>query len=151
MRHLDLQSGIFFLVLSIVIAFESLRIGIGEWHVPGPGLIPFWAAVIQTCLSVLLILVALHEKPVVSGKNWYGKVLWQRWGITLASMITYTVLLETLGFIVCTFILINVLILTTDRRPWKLALVVAGIAALGSYFVFQVWLKAQLPKGLFGI
>jgi len=147
----DLKSGILLFVISAVIAFESLRIGIGEWNVPGPGFVPFWAAVIQACLSILLIIVTLNEKPAVSNKKWYEKVLWQRWGVTLASIIAYTLLLEHLGFIICTLILIITLILTMDRRRWKLALVMGVFASLGSYLVFAVWLKAQLPKGLLGI
>ncbi len=151
MRHSDLQSGMFFLCLSAAISTESLRIGIGEWHAPGPGFIPFWAGVILGCLSILLLINTLSKRSEGPRKDWSKEVLWRRWGFTLASIVVYTLFLEYVGFIISTFILINVLITAMKPRFWKMAVIVAVVATGSSYLIFQIWLKAQLPTGFFGI
>jgi putative tricarboxylic transport membrane protein len=150
LRHSDLQSGVLFLLLSVLISIESLRIGIGEWHAPGPGFIPFWAGVILGGLSFLLLLTAYFHRSADLKRGWTKEVLWGRWSFTLISIVVYTLFLEILGFILSTFILINVLILALKPRFWKTALIVATVATGSSYLIFQVWLKAQLPRGFFG-
>ena len=151
MKHDDLRSGIFFLLISVFVIVESLRTGFGKWIAPGPNFLLFWTRVVLGCLSLLLIINTLHKRPVSPVKNWYKEVLWARWGITLISLLVYTFVLEYLGFIICTVIFIIVLMISAQPQRWKTALIVAVVATGASYLLFQIWLKAQLPRGLFGI
>jgi putative tricarboxylic transport membrane protein len=150
LKHPDLKSGFFFLLISIFVSIESFRVGIGKWNVPGPGFVPFWAGVVLGCLALSLIAYTIYSRPAPPSKNWYKEVLWGRWFITIVSILVYAILLEYLGFIICTFILLNLLIIVIKPQQWKMAIIISITATGGAYFLFQIWLKAQLPKGFLG-
>ncbi len=68
----------------------------------------------------------------------------------LILLVLYAVLLDTLGFLIVTFLLIFLLLEVIYRRKWWVGLITALAGSLGSYLIFQVWLQSQLPKGLLG-
>jgi hypothetical protein len=58
--------------------------------------------------------------------------------------------LERLGFVLTTFVLLSFLLGWIERTNWPRSLGVASAAALGSFAIFELWLKIRLPKGIFG-
>ena len=67
---------------------------------------------------------------------------------TLAGLVLYALALETLGYLVTTFLLLSMLIRMLGQRRWPLALAFSALATGGSYALFGVWLGAPLPRGL---
>jgi hypothetical protein len=57
---------------------------------------------------------------------------------------------ERLGFVLTTFLLLSFLLGWIERANWTRSLGVATAAALGSFAIFELWLKIRLPKGIFG-
>jgi hypothetical protein len=62
----------------------------------------------------------------------------------------YAFFLERLGFVVATFVLLSFLLGWIERTGWARSLGIASSAALGSFAIFELWLKIRLPKGIFG-
>ncbi|RPJ07664.1 MAG: tripartite tricarboxylate transporter TctB family protein, partial [Deltaproteobacteria bacterium] len=73
----DRWSGLFWLAISIFVCIEAYQIDIGTFHSPGPGFLPFWAAVIFGVFSVVVIATSFLRRPeegkvkhLWKGKNW---------------------------------------------------------------------------------
>jgi hypothetical protein len=59
-------------------------------------------------------------------------------------------LLERLGFVLTTFVLLSFLLGMIEGINWGRSFGLASAASLGSFAIFELWLKIRLPKGIFG-
>lgn len=150
MKRVNLWSGIFFLSLSIFVCVESLEIGVGSVAVPGPGFLAFWTGFALGCFSLILIIGDIRKRLYAGTTSEGEKVRWKSWAITLAGLLGYALFLETLGFIVCTFILMIALVAFVEPQRWTMVLLVATLTTAASYILFKVILEAQLPAGILG-
>jgi len=83
-------------------------------------------------------------KPVMRG------VAWQKSFLVLAALLAYAFLLPRLGFILCTAIFVAFMLKVVKPQGWPVVIVGGILAALGTYVIFELWLKAQLPSGPLG-
>ncbi len=150
MKGSDFWCGIFLLSLSIFVCLESLRFGFGTFAAPGPGFLSFCAGCLLTGFSLTLAIRDIRKRPSAQGEGIFEQVLWKRWMITFAGLVGYMLLLEALGFIVCTFLLIAFLLAFVEPQRWIVVLLMATVTTAGSYLLFQVILKTQLPPGILG-
>jgi putative tricarboxylic transport membrane protein len=79
-----------------------------------------------------------------------GQMNWVKIALVLLSLVSYAFFLERLGFVVTTFVLLTFLLGWIEGTNWGRSLGVASAAALGSFAIFELWLKIRLPKGIFG-
>ncbi len=148
MKLLDVVGSLFFLILSIVISIESYHLKVGSYKMPGPGFMPFWIGVVIGLLSLLLFIQTLAkdkeeaEEKVPENKKWKNILL------VLASLFIYTFTLERIGFVVSTFLFMVFLPRLIEVKKWHVIIMVASLTALGTYLLFAVWLKTQLPRGI---
>jgi putative tricarboxylic transport membrane protein len=131
------------LVLGAVAVFESSKLTFGTIHSPGPGFFPWWTS----ALIVLLALVLMVQAPtassmVTAGPGRIAKVVW-----LLIALSAYTILLDSLGYLICTFLLVLFMLRALEPQRWTVTLGLAMITAVGSYVVFAVWLSVPLPRG----
>ncbi len=70
--------------------------------------------------------------------------------MVMGVLVFYTIFLKTLGFILTTFLLLAFLYRVMEPLSWRKVLFGAVVTARGSYAIFQLWLQAQLPEGIFG-
>jgi putative tricarboxylic transport membrane protein len=149
MRNADQSSSLFWLVIGIGIALCSLKYGIGTFHEPGPGFITFFAGVILIILSLGLFFSSLGDQEGRSGlKNLWagletGKVLY-----VVVLLVAYLLLLKPVGFLISTFFLLFLLFRVKGSYGLKTIFLLSSLVTLGSYIIFEIWLKAQLPKGI---
>jgi putative tricarboxylic transport membrane protein len=151
MEQRDRISSLVFLVFSFLVCVGSYRlpVGIGIWHEPGPGFFPFWAGMIMGVLSFLAYLKALRTKGADIGP-WYSRERWKKVLLILVILVAYAFVLEKLGFVVSTFLLLFVLFKVVEDQRWWLAVGGSLAVAIVSYGIFDRWLKLQLPKGFWG-
>jgi putative tricarboxylic transport membrane protein len=138
----------FWLLFSFYFAIESYRLGLSMAHRPGPGFFPFIATVgIGLIAAWRLIANVRNGAPDDSAdagmRDELGLV-----ACVIAGIIAYAVLLDTLGFLVCTFLLVAFYLKVIAARRWLVSLCFAAAVALTSHFFFDVLLKAELPRGL---
>ena len=78
------------------------------------------------------------------------EMTWVKIALVLLFLLLYAFLLERLGFVLTSFLLLSFLLGWIEQAGWTRSLGVAAVAALGSFAVFELWLKIRLPKGIFG-
>lgn len=74
---------------------------------------------------------------------------WPRVALTLAAIVGYTLLLEPLGYILATLLLLGSLLVLL-RQSVVVTVAVAVVGAVGTYALFHSWLKVPLPAGILG-
>jgi hypothetical protein len=62
----------------------------------------------------------------------------------------YAVILERIGFLVNTFLLLVFLLKVVEPQSWKTAIIAGLVTALASELLFNVILRAQIPSGILG-
>jgi putative tricarboxylic transport membrane protein len=150
---IDYLNSILFLIISGLICFGSNKFPYGSIHNPGPGFLPFWSGVTLGLLSILLLIRTFLQKdgtPLL-GKLFKEKIRWKKVGIVLISLILYGIFIEIMGFFLSTFLFLVSLMRFIDPLPWKRVIGWALIGSIGSYLIFEVFMKLRLPKGFLGI
>ncbi len=142
---------LFWIALSVLVMALSWRLGLkdqagqeGVWG-PGPGLMPFLASGILFLVSLgLLARGLLKRKPERAkpcSKVNYGKTI-----LVLAAIFAYAFLLERLGYLVMTFLLLGPLFWKMGTK-WNYALIASAGTALLTYFLFT-YLGLLFPEGI---
>lgn len=138
----------FWLLLACYLAVESYRLGLSTGNRPGPGFFPFIAAAGIGLIAVSRLIggirLAVPEDQSELGIASEAKFVL----CVIAGMTGYALLLEFLGFLICTFLLVAVYLKLIAARRWPVTLIFAAAVALTSHFFFDVLLKAELPRGL---
>ena len=136
----------------MAICLVSLPYKLGTLSSPGTGFMPFLSgAAVSLFAAVGFIHTTLRKKR---GEGWsplFQGVKWPRALIVLLCLCAYALLFFPLGFLLCTTLFIAFLLraIVPQRWPWVIGCSLA--TAIASYLFFEVWLKAQLPKGILGI
>ncbi len=113
---------------------------------------PFLAGMAICVLAGIGLIDATLKKPGGSKEHpLFKDVNWKRILLTLGALLGYLLALKPLGFFLCTalFVAFSLRIIVPYR--WTLAVGAALLTATASYAIFELWLRAQLPKGPFGI
>lgn len=152
MKNYDFYSGLFMMVLSVGTCIMSYRLGLGQIHDPGPGFLPFGVAAPLGLMSIGLFLRGLFGgiKVRQEGGGFKG-IAWGRVIMVLFVLLGYGIAFNFLGFNICTFLLMTLLLGVLGRRKWWLTLIISLLTVLCAYFIFVVWLRCPFPRGPFGI
>ena len=67
-----------------------------------------------------------------------------------AALVAYFLFLEYLGFVIVSFLLMFFLFLWVGRQRWYVAFLSAVICIGLAYVLFEILLKSNLPRGVFG-
>lgn len=138
---------LFWVVLGVLLCYGATRLGVGSATDPGTGFIFFWSGLILIALSLIAFAESLRDgedtNPEIGALNW-RKIVFVLFGLVL-----YAYFLERLGFVVTTFLLLSFLLGLIEDTNWGKSLGISSATALGSYVVFELWLKIRLPHGIF--
>jgi len=130
----------------------AYELALGTVREPGAGLIPFGVAALLGLMSVRLCFKALFkamqedaEKQTLKGIDW-GRIV-----LVLLTLIGYGIAFTALGFHICTFLLMVVLLGVMGRLKWWVAISISLLTTVGAYAIFEAWLGCVFPRGPFGI
>jgi len=148
-RDINLWVYLFLIVFSIAVAKGAHRLGLGDLLSPGPGFTFFWTSILLGVLSLHLFLKTLLTDAKKDKYLWKGK-RWSKVASMVVCLIIYTLLLDFLGYILITFIVLVFLfrIAGGEKKNWILILMAAGVSSFVTYFVFSRLLALQFPKGI---
>jgi putative tricarboxylic transport membrane protein len=146
MKVSDLGSSLCLMVIGSLTAWQAQKLSVGDYHAPGPGFFPFFLSLLLIISGIAIFIQGLREKPEKEEKAPRK----MRVAVTLAAIFIYPFLLEPLGYILTTFLLMLLCIRMMLERAWWFAPAVSVAIAFFSYIIFKVWLHVLLPAGLMG-
>ena len=149
-RHIFLIA--FWIGLSLFFMAFSYKYGLGELNNPGPGLLPFLVATLLLLFSSFLILRSFFESASKNEVVKEEKDQFNRGRIILVfvSLFVYAFLLEMLGYLIDTFLLLVLLFWCTGIKRWSLMLILSGLTVFGTYFLFN-YLEVRFPMGIINL
>jgi putative tricarboxylic transport membrane protein len=142
--RIDRIVGIGAIAGGIALAFLSWRLDLGDWRMPGPGAWPFFLGVALALIGGWLV---FYPQPP-SAKTFFSKPRWERLAIGLGTLFGYVLILEPLGYILATALVLFVQLHWVENRRWSTSVLTAVLAAVISFWVFGLWLKVLLPAGI---
>jgi hypothetical protein len=152
MRYLDSVSGAILFFFGLVICLTSLRYPLGSLHSPGAGFFPLSASILLMALATVLVLTSFVKRKAMDGPKasfFSGKEAPRRILLAFLALVAYRYLLPILGFGPATFVFFSLVVKRLGHYSWRVSLLFSFLAALGAYSLFQVWLKVQMPVGMF--
>jgi hypothetical protein len=145
----DFYQGLLWLSIGLVAVFLSSRYTIGTLSDPGPGALPFGLGLVFILLSASLLFQSFRIKNPENEKHRPFGPRRRKVFLILLFLGLITFLLENLGYLLSIFFMISLSMLIMEPKRWFSALLLGVVASCSSYMLFDVWLKVQLPKGLF--
>jgi putative tricarboxylic transport membrane protein len=140
-------SGFLVFVLGAAILWQGRHLSVGSLRTPGPGFFPTLIALTLMILSLFLIL--RRSSKGVEGASFARRSI-IRMVSAFVALLGYFFFLEYLGFVISSFFLMGFFFLSIARQRWYVALPSAVVCIGLAYILFEVLLKSNLPKGLFG-
>jgi len=153
MKKLDRFSSLFWIGISVAVCIRSYYLGLGSFRNPGPGFLFFWGGVVLGGLSVVILFQSLRPGPGASKEeegSVFQNVHWIKIVSVIFSIILYGLLLEKLGFLLSTVLLIVFLLRSIEAKKWYVVLLVSITSAFFSYVLFELLLQSRLPTGFLG-
>ena len=153
MKKADQWSGLALVILAGLICAGAAFLPYGEIHNPGPGFFPLWLGIILGVMAVGLVVKTTWQKEGAKALRdiLAEKVRWEKVLFVLIALILYGSLMNILGYLIVTFLLMAFLLRYIEPHPWRLVIGWTLIGAVGSWVVFDLWMKLRLPKGFLGI
>jgi len=143
MRRLESEviGSLFWLVVAIFFALGGIKVGLGTLSSPGPGFLPVVMAMFLAFLSLFTLIKGL----IRSGKT-IGKIPWKRNILAIASVFFYGLLLDLIGFLLSTFVMMFMLFgILKDKNKWTGVFIYSVATALAAWLIFSVAFKIPFP------
>jgi len=146
---------VFWVLLGLSISIWSATFPFGGPKDPGPAFLPLGCGLLLILLGSIMLLRMRTRRADLSRKP-FERLLPQgaagrRVGFTMGSMLISIILLTPLGFVLTIFFLVLFLMRAIHPQKWKVAISYAFASAVGSFIVFKLILRTQLPGGFLGI
>ena len=135
--------------IGVIIVLASIPYGLGGVHSPGTGFMPFLTGLALCILSIIEFVRATRENR--KGKRWktlFKDLQWDKPLIALAGLLVYALLWNSLGYLIGTALLVGFLLRVIYPQKWLVVILGAILSSSLSYIIFQIWLEAQLPRGI---
>ena len=147
----DFASGLALLALGLFLAFQSIRLPLWGGSGPEAGFYPLTIAVIIVSLSLFLVLKSgILARPKGEGKlveEGQEKIRLYKVFAYLVLMLLYGILVEQLGFLITSVLLLFLILKFVERQGWKATLLVGVTSIVISYALFVYFLQVPLPRG----
>ena len=150
MKKLQLVSGIIIMAFAALICFDSSKLSFGTPGKPGPGFFPLGLGTLLFLISLTFVFKTALKWGGISDSAralWTG-LRWRQIPYTLAALFGYALLLDRLGYLICTWILMTYLFWGKGAKRKGIAVIGAMIVSVMSYIIFRGLLKVRLPLGL---
>ncbi|MBO0997766.1 tripartite tricarboxylate transporter TctB family protein [Bacillus sp. SD075] len=139
----DRFASVAFLAVGVLFMIGSKKLASSSYGSSvGPDIFPFVLGLVLAVLSIRLFYEAFRSKVQESGKE---KLEYKPFIIILLSTLIYILTLETVGYVITTFLFLFVCFQTMERNKWVTSLIIsAGFSGI-IYYLFVNILKGTLP------
>jgi len=142
----DRGIGIFLLIISALLCYGAIRLGIGKSNNPGPGFFPFLAGMIIFALSLVIIITSVRSSPRISPQM--APFFTIRTGLILGALFLFGLFVEKAGFFICTFFATLMILRANRIKNWFFLIFVSLLICIGIFLVFNLLLEVRLPLGI---
>ena len=150
-KKYDIFPALCWVGLSIFVAVFSHRLGLGNFQNPGPGLMPFLVGMALLLASTFMVVRSFLDmgkrngiaRKAVAGRRSFWKV-----GLVLGSLFAYGVVLEKLGYLLSTSLLLVFLFRIAGSKSWRSIVAASVLSVVLTFLVFNV-LGLRFPLGIF--
>jgi len=152
-KKYEITIRVFWLALGSFVIIYSYTLGLGKLVNPGPGLLPFLLGVIFLILSTVRFVSVLRSQRQKAAEEDGNKKEYWRIVLVVIALLIWAFILESLGFLIGTFILMTLLYRAAGFNKWHVAVLWGLITVVATYFVFT-YLGVRFPPGIlrtFGI
>ncbi len=142
-KSFDRYFSLFLVVLCAVFFYESTKIiGGSIGSSIGPGILPMTLAIVLGLLSILNFYQTFRVKYPNEKKE---KLHYKRFLIILVSSVLYCLLLETLGYVISTFLFLLIGFQVMEKGKVWYSVVFSGAISYLVYFMYVDVMKGTLP------
>ncbi|MEH7353582.1 tripartite tricarboxylate transporter TctB family protein [Neobacillus drentensis] len=139
----DRIASIAFLAVGVLFIIGSKHLASSSYgSVVGPDIFPFILGILLVLLSIRLF----YETFISGGEQ--GKkepMQYKPFLIILAATLVYILTLESVGYVITTFLFLFVCFQTMERSKWISSLIISAAFSGIVYFIFVELLKGTLP------
>lgn len=147
MAKADRATGIAMLLFSLGVIAMASRMQMYAEFGPGEGFLPFWLGVAMAGLAALLFLNASRYRDGQESP-WPKRDGLLRSGLTFLILVAYVLLLQLLGFVIPSILVIAVLMKAVGNYAWPKSLLISAAATAALYLIFALLLEVRLPPSL---
>ena len=147
MKRFQVALILFWMGLGLFATVYSYSLGLKGIAGPGPGLMPFLVGILLFVASAYLLASSFLRRQEEINREGQSHV--QLWKVSLAviSLVAYALLVEKLGFLITTTLLLMVLLKGMGTKKWITVVMVSVLTSLITYFAFT-YLRLRLPMGI---
>lgn len=142
-KTFDRYASVVFLMIGAAFAVGSFSISKTSYGSSvGPNIFPLGLGIIMILLSIRLFFETLRYKE--NGKE-KDSLDYKRFLIILVAAFFYALTLETIGYVIGTFIFLLIGFQTMEKGKLLKSVIISGIFSFAVYYIFVVLLKGTLP------
>lgn len=146
MRRYDIAVRIVWLVLGFFVVVYSYTLGLGKLVNPGPGMLPFLLGLLFLILSSVRLCMVLYSRERREEQT-QAKMHYPKLAMVVVALLIWALVLECLGFLIATFILMTLLYRAAGYTKWYMAVLWGLITVFATYFLFT-YLGVRFPPGI---
>ena len=152
MKRADKISGVILTLVFLGVLYESTKLEMMYRNAPGLGFFPFWLSVFALLVSAVITVKAFRKAPSQDRPvKWPSGIGLRRIGLSFVAFVIYVYLITIAGFIISTAAYVLAMSRMLGSKSWLSSIAVSILTAVGLFFLFKVWLKADLPTGSLAI
>ena len=141
------------MVVGFAVSLLAWTSGLGSLHEPGQGLVAFVSGIFLCGIGTVMVIAEAFSKGQPESRagilHAFRGIPWPRLIFTIGLIVGYLLVLNILGYILSTLLLMYGMFYDWEKKSWFSSLLFSIVTAGSSYLVFEVWLQCQLPRGIF--
>jgi hypothetical protein len=145
--------GIFWVGMGFFIGLLGWRANLGSFREPGPGFVALFCGLFVAVLGMIITLSEFFSKTSQGNtfdlSSAFKNISWFRLIYTMVLLFGYALVLERLGYLLTTFLVMWGLFYNREAKHWGWSLLTSFVTTGVSYLVFEIWLHCQFPRGIF--
>ena len=153
MKKGDILGAVILFFFGGITTLLSLHLPLGTFRMAGTGLFPLCLGILLMLLSGLYLLRMVPQawKSMGTKGTAEGSGSSRQLVLFLGIMILATLLFNLLGYLLISFFLMSALLRSLGVKRWVPNILISGVTAVASYFLFVQWLQIPLPRGFVGL
>lgn len=149
----DISSSIFFFVLGLFLAIQSVRLSVWGRSGPEAGFFPLVTAVLMVGLSLGIMiksftLIRAKKKEKMLKDQERGEVSIFKVSSYAVLMTLYVTSIERVGFLISSTLFLILILKYVEGQRWKTTFAVWFVSIGVSYILFVYFLGVPLPRGI---